>query len=146
MGRPTDKPESLNRGDRPANRRSITGYTDKLTVEGQEPGYHYCWVNDDKVARFERASYEFVTHECIVGDVKIAACAPGAKISMPVGNGVTGYLMRVQEEFYNSDMDLIQTDIDEKERDMYRNLNSHSDGSYGKVELAGAERVRVKRN
>jgi hypothetical protein len=134
MMKKTDKPSTLNRSDRPT-RLPITGFRNKLTVEGQEAGFHYCWVRDDLIARFERAEYSFVTHDVIVGDVHIASSAIGGKVSVPGGNGVTLFLMRVPQELYDGDMQELADDIDEKELDMYRQLNSSKDGQYGKVEI-----------
>jgi hypothetical protein len=124
----------LNRAQRP-DRIPITGFRDKLTVEGKEPGFHYAWIRDDFVARAERASYEYVTHEVIVGDTRIAASAIGGKVSIPGGNGVTLFLMRVPQEYYDSDMDEMQAEVDAREADMKRTLNSGQDGQYGKVEV-----------
>lgn len=124
---------SLNRAGRPA-RLPITGLRNKLTVEGKEPGFHYAWIRDDFIGRAERAWYEYVTHDVIVGDGQMTAI--GGKISIPGGNGVTLFLMRVPEEYYQQDMDEQQKDIEAKEADMYRNLNSGKDGQYGKVDVA----------
>lgn len=121
----------LNRTGRPT-RMPITGLRNKLTVEGQEPGYHYAWIRDDFVGTAERAWYEFVTHDVIVGDGQMRAI--GGKISIPGGNGVTLFLMRVLEEYYKSDMDEQQAEIEAKEADLFRNLNSGVDGRYGKVD------------
>ena len=129
----------LNRAERP-KRIPITGFRNKLTVEGQEPGFHYCWVRDDLVSRHERAEYEFVTHDVIVGDAAITAV--GGKVAVPGGNGVTLFLMRVPQELYDADMKELRDDVDEKEVDMYRSLNSGIDGQYGKVELDVKSRGR----
>jgi hypothetical protein len=122
----------LNRSERP-KRIPITGFRNKLTVEGQEAGFHYAWIRDDFISRAESSAYEFVVHEVKVGDATMMAV--GGKISVPGGNGVTLFLMRVPQEYYDGDMDEMAADIDEKEADMYRQLNSGKDGQYGKVEL-----------
>lgn len=137
MSRPQveSRPASLNRGDRPA-RAPINGLRDVLQVRGKEPGWHYCWVNDDQVARFEAAWYEFVTHPVIVGDRRIdVATQQGNKVSLKVGADLTGYLMRVQDEFYLEDMKAIDAETNKREETLRRNLNSNDNGRYGKVEI-----------
>lgn len=144
MGRPknTDEVDSLNRAERP-HRTPINGSRSILDVQGQEPGWHYCWVNDEKVPRFENAAYEFVTHDVIVGDKRIdAAGRIGNKVSIPAGNGVTAYLMRILDEYYTEDMEALHADLDEKEQAMYQELNSGSDGRYGEVRINHAGKRR----
>ncbi len=67
MARPNmeERPEKLNRSERP--KRSPLGRRDKLKVTGQEPGWHYCWVNDENVDEYMEHDYVFVTHEVSVG-------------------------------------------------------------------------------
>lgn len=137
--RKNEQPSTLNRSERP-KRLPITGFRNKLTVEGQEPDFHYCWVRDDLIARFERAAYEFVTHDVVVGDAQVTAI--GGKVSIPGGNGVTLFLMRVPQEYYNQDMQEMYDDVDAKEEDMFRSLNSGKDGQYGKVDLATKSRKK----
>ena len=108
-----------------------------MNVQGQEPGWHYCWPTDDMVPRYENAGYVFVTHDVVVGDRKInAASQIGGKISIPGGNGVTHYLMRILDEYAKQDDDALQAEIDERESAMKAELNAESDGRYGKVEIA----------
>lgn len=115
-------------------RTPINGYKNVLSVDGQEPGYHYCWVEQDNVPRYENADYEFVTHDVVVGDRKVnGASQIGGKISIPGGNGMTLYLMRVLEEYYDEDFNALQDEIAEKEASLRRELNSKNDGRYGQV-------------
>src|ERR1035437_3870371 len=130
MGRPKneDRPQSLNRSERP-KRVPINGLRDKLTVVGQEVGWHYCWVNEDKVDRFQLAFYEFVTHDCIIGDKHCdAATMIGGKHSKAVGNGMTAYLMRCTQEDFDSDNKEELAQIKAREDAMKRELNSSTDG------------------
>lgn len=138
MARPKleDRPSKINPSERP-RRNPVNGTRDVLNVQGQEEGYHYCWVNEDNVPRYEQASYEFVTHEVRIGDKLINnASQMGGKVSKAVGNGVTGYLMRVLDEYYKADMAALAADIDELEGTMKAELNSGADGQYGKVEIS----------
>ena len=129
------RPTSLDRDEKPV-RTPVHGGKNLLTVEGQEAGFHYCWVNDYNVPRFQKALYEFVTHAVVIGDRKIDAVSGiGAKHSIPVGNGVTAYLMRIPEEYYNADVQALNEKVDFSEAAMFEHLNSKKDGTYGKVEI-----------
>ena len=147
MGRPAkvileDRPSSLNRSERP-KRVPINGRRDILTVIGQEPGWHYCWVNEDKVPRFQQGYYEFVSHDCVVGDVAVnQASMIGGKISKAVGNGVTAYLMRCTDEDFEEDNRLELAEIKAREDSMKAQLNSSADGRYGKVVIEQNKPVR----
>jgi len=144
MGRPRneDRPQSLNRSERP-KRVPINGLRDKLTVVGQEEGWHYCWVNEDKVPRFEMAGYNFVDHDVTVGDRKIdSASMIGGKISYAVGNGVTAYLMRCTQEDFEADNREELAEIKAREDAMKRDLNAPTDGRYGKVEIGQNKSAR----
>lgn len=142
MARPSeDKPSTLNRSERP-QRVPINGLRDKLSVRGQEPGWHYCWVNEDKVDRYLGGHYEFVTHEVQVGDRKIdQASMIGGKVSLPVGNGVTAYLMRCDEKVFEEEMALTNERTDQTEQSLRENLNNGADGKYGKVEIGRGRRI-----
>lgn len=137
MARPKleDRPSTINRSERP-KRNPINGHRDILNVTGQEEGYHYCWVNEDKVPRYEQAWYEFVSHDVKVGDRQInTATQLGGKVSLAVGNNLTAYLMRVPQEYYDEDMAAQQAEVDAKESSMKASLNSGADGRYGSVDI-----------
>lgn len=137
-----DRPNNLNRSERP-QRTPIHGLRDKLSVDGQEAGFHYVWVNDYNVDSYLSGGYDFVTHNVKVGDKHInVAASGGGKVSFPVGNGVTGFLMRITDEFYKEDQQTVQKEIDEKEQALQADLNSKSDGRYGKVELSQSKPLR----
>jgi hypothetical protein len=135
MARPKleDRPNKLNTSERP-HRVPINGLRDKMSVEGQEPGWHYCWVNDYNVPKYEGAGYVFVTHEVTVGSKHVNVGVPiGEKVSFFVGNGTTAYLMRLQDEYFIEDEAHVQGEVDEREAAMKANLNSKEDGRYGSV-------------
>lgn len=136
MARPNqieDRPSTVNRSDRP-KRVPINGLRDILSVKGKEDGYHYCWVTDAYVAKYELAGYDYVTHEVVVGDRRINAGAQiGAKVSMPVGNGTTGYLMRCPQEVYEEERSYVESLTDEQESAM-RDASKES-GRYGEVRI-----------
>ena len=136
-----DRPSKVNRSDRP-KRVPINGYRNILSVMGQEPGWHYCWVNEDKVPRYEQAAYEFVTHDVIVGDRRVnAASQIGGKVSLAVGNQLIAYLMRVLQEYYDEDMAALNAEIDKQDAGMQSQLNSGADGQYGKVQIEQSKPV-----
>lgn len=113
----------------------IHGEHNKLTIEPQEAGYHYIWVNDDKVGKYERAGYEFVTHDCTIGDTHVnhATSMATGRVTIPMGNGVIGVAMRCANEIYQAELDAIHTKVDELEKGMHKGLQSKTDGRYGKV-------------
>ena len=126
-------------------RTPINGYRDVLKVDGQDPNYHYAWIGDNMVPKFEAADYEFVTHDVVVGDRKInAASQLGSKISMPSGNGRTLFLMRQLLEYYNEDMAAYHAEIDAGEATMIGNLTKEA-GRYGTVEMDVTKSFKGKR-
>lgn len=141
-----DRPSKLNRADRP-KRVPINGFRDMLTVEGQEAGWHYCWVNDVQVDRYLAAGYEYVSHEVVVGSKKIdSASQTGGKVVKAVGNGVTAYLMRVPQEYYEEDMRSLQDHIDANEMAMRSALNSRQDGQYGEVKIEQSKPLATRKS
>lgn len=109
------------------NRTPITGIRTKLSLTGEEPGWHYAWINEDNVGTATDASYEFVSHSIKVGNRHIdVSDMQGAKISRNVGAGVIAYLMRVPQEWYDEDMALEQKEkVDAKEEQLHVELNSN---------------------
>ena len=139
MARPKieeDRPSKIDRSERP-KRVPINGHRDVLSVQGKEAGWHYCWVNEDQVPRYEAGWYDFVEHDVVIGDRKVnAASQIGHKISLAVGNGVTAYLMRCREEDYQADMKERDDEIAKSEQALKARLNSKEDGQYGKVDFS----------
>ena len=127
-----NKPSKLNRSGRP-KRISIHGTRDALEVKGQEPGWHYCWVNEDRVDRYQNGGYDFVDHEVIVGDRKIdAASQVGGRISKAVGLNLAGYLMRCPQEVYEEELGLVDQETDERTAGIH--AREREPGFYGKIE------------
>jgi hypothetical protein len=132
-------PSKINRSGRP-KRVPIHGLRDKLVVHGQEPGWHYCLVNEDKCPLYESAGYEFVSHEVQIGDRQIdVAQEVGGKVSLKVGNNLTGYLMRCTEEDYEEEMRLVDEETNSKESALFQSLNSKEDGKYGEVRVESSK-------
>lgn len=147
MARPKleDRPSKVNRADRP-KKVSINGYRNILGVGGLEEGWHYCWVNDTNVDRYQSAYYDFVEHEVVIGDRKVdAASQIGGRISKAVGNGVTAYLMRCTEEDYQEEMANVHGEADAIERALLDTSRSKTkdDGHYGEVQIGFSPKGRV---
>lgn len=143
--RPKEERPSTALGERSDNpkRVPIQGRRDVLSVRGQEPGWHYCWVNDriggdeGNIDRYLEGGYEFVEHAVIIGDRKIdSASRMGNKISKAVGNGVTAYLMRCPEEVYQEELALMNEDAWRQTTAIEASLNAKEEGKYGKVEIS----------
>lgn len=135
-----DRPSKVNRSDRP-ERVSINGLRDKLSVRGQEPGWHYCWVNEDNVEQYKLGGYEFVTHEVQVGSRKIdQASMTGGRVALPGGNGFLIFLLRCPQDVYEDEQNLVNERTDSTEQSLRENLNSGIDGRYGKVVIGRQRR------
>ena len=140
----TERPDKLDRSKR-EDRVPIHGDRDRLSIEGQEEGFHYCWVNDYNVPKFERAGYTFVEHSVVIGDRRVdAASSTGVKHSLAVGNGITAYLMRCPNEYFDQDMASLNDKVDSYEVAMYEQLNSKKDGVYGKVDISVGSKTKAK--
>ncbi len=109
----------------------------KLDVKGKEPGFHYAWVNEDKVdARLEEG-FELVTHPVSVGtrNVSAATLSNGSIcVTLPVGAGVTGFLMRIPQELYDQDVKYQNKIVDQTEETMRAQLKQN--GLSGTLEIA----------
>lgn len=108
-----------------------------LTVDGKEDGFHYCWMNEDQVDRRLLQGYDFVTHDVMVGDIRLSAVAssqrPGATvISRNVGAGVVAYLMRIPNEYHQEDLKYLESLNDNLEESMH-NMGPQG-GLTGKIE------------
>lgn len=138
------RPSKINRSARPT-RTPIHGLRDKLVIQGAEPGWHYCIVNDNNVDMYLSANYEFVTHEVRIGDRHIdSAQEVGGKVSLKVGNGVVGYLMRCTEEDFQEEMKLVDDETTSKEQALFQSLNSKEDGKYGTVKVEQSKAIGRK--
>lgn len=110
----------------------INGMRTKLEVTGQEPGFHYAWINDENVGTALDNDYEFVEHAVKVGHKHIdVSQMQGSKISRNVGNGVVAYLMRIPEEWYQDNMLENQNYVDFTEKQLY--VESNSNGLSGTI-------------
>jgi hypothetical protein len=135
MRKSENRPDNLNRADRPQRSSIHDVGRDKMSVKGIKPGFHPCWVNDYNVDAFLQAGYDFVTYGVTVGEKQLAAVSEGGKHSIAAGNGVVAYLMEIPEEYYQADLKIIENETSEKERAMFEGLRSKDQGRYGEVKI-----------
>jgi hypothetical protein len=108
-----------------------------LTVDNQEPGYHYYWASDSQdipggIKRFLDAGYTFVTDPTKVGDPTVnQSSGIGSAVSINGGRGTRLYLMRIPLEWYNEDQQKMEDQIKELEMTM----RQPKEGEYGKVKM-----------
>jgi hypothetical protein len=124
----------------------ISGSREVLTVRGAEElekEFHLCWVNDYLVEKFKLAGYEFIywnelTEENTqVGDVRINADSPmESRVSKSVGNGVTGFLMKLPLEYWEEDQAEKAKRSKETEQAMRKSFIENDNGRYGNVQIA----------
>ena len=119
-------------------RTPVSGNRDILNVKGTDDGFVYRWVNDtdDRIQMFEKGGYEKVDHEVEIGSVAVnRATTVGKTVTKNVGKGTEAHLMRIKREWYDEDQANKQTQVDDTEAAMKQQLNSGSDGQYGKVKF-----------
>uniref|UniRef100_A0A6M3KP34 Uncharacterized protein n=1 Tax=viral metagenome TaxID=1070528 RepID=A0A6M3KP34_9ZZZZ len=112
-----------------------------------EPGYHYHLVNDvdNRIERFKKAGYELVTGK--VHDKGSNVEDPsqmGSVASHPVGKGVTGYYMRIPQEWYDQDQAEKQEENDRIMNQIKNGFSSRKpiDNMFGRVTVDD----NIKRN
>lgn len=117
-------------------RTPVSGYRSVLTYSNKEPGYVYRFVNDyeGRIQVFLNAGYELVpTGEGQVGDKRVGTATDmGTIVSRPAGGGITSYLMRIKQEWYDEDQQVKLAHIKQMEQDMADQKGSFVNG-YGKV-------------
>lgn len=116
-------------------RRSPLSRKNILTVSGKEPGYVYRVVNDteDRVADLTEQGYEVVSSNKVsVGDKRVSKATPeGSVMSVSVGGGKKGIIMRIRQDYYDEDQKAKQDYVAETER---ATKQKALDGTYGKLE------------
>ena len=114
------KAPASKRPDRSKPKRVPLGHRDRLTFGEMEEGFNYRVVSDSKLGRVDKAlagGYEFVHSEEQLGDTVAAEAASiDSRVSKPVGNGATGWLMRFKSEWYNEDQAAKEAELKETEK------------------------------
>lgn len=128
--------EAISKAPSGRTRRSPLARRNVLTVVGKEPGFVYRIVNDteDRVSELQEQGYETVSSNKVqVGDKRVSKASPeGSVMSMSVGGGRRGVVMRQREDFYNEDQQAKQDYINETER---ATKAEALNGTYGKLEI-----------
>ena len=129
----------MKRTDKKVKRKLLGGVADPLSFENKDPDFHYRVFNDDpsKPGRIQMAldaGYEVVINEAPLG-VSTADTAGklGSGVTRPVGNGVTGVLMRKPRDWYEEDQKEKQKLVDETESAIRRNMNEGN--KFGKLDI-----------
>ena len=129
----------MKRTDKKAKRKLLGGLADPLSFTEKESSFEYRVFNDDplkqgRIQMAKEAGWEVVTGENDLG-VSTADTAGrlGSGVTRPVGNGVTGVLMRKPRDWYEEDQNEKQKLVDETEAVIRRNMNEGN--KYGKLDV-----------
>ena len=124
--------EATNRPDRSKKQRVPLGARNRLSFSGLDnKNFVYRVINDDgdRLMRAQDAGYEFVASDKKMGDVRVAeGTTPGSNVAKPVGNGMTGYLMRIPKKFHEEDQAAKEATIRKTEESMKPDTTA---GQYG---------------
>jgi hypothetical protein len=107
------------RPDRSVKTRTPLGARNRLGFTNLDSRFNYRVINDqdDRLTEAVEAGYEFVESDEKLGDTRVAeGSTPGSRVAKPVGNGVTGYLMRIPMKFYKEDQAAKAAKVDESEK------------------------------
>jgi len=119
----------------PLANRSVLG------VKGRDPDYMYRIVNDvgDRINSFQEAGWEIVADKDVtIGDRRCGrASQDGSGVTVPVGNGVQGYLLRQKKAYYQEDQDFKEKTIRDLERSMKQDAEDNN--FYGKIKMSSSE-------
>jgi hypothetical protein len=140
-GRPATS-DTVSTSKRP-KRIPMSGSRMKMQLDEEfldSENYHYAWINDQKGLLYDakRAGYEHVTTDEIPswGQRNVdTANANSSVVSMPVGQGVVAFLMKQPMEFHKEDVAEGDKLWQSREADMKKELNSGTEGRYGKVDI-----------
>ncbi len=133
----TNQKEAIAKTPERRVRRTPIGARNVLTVQGKEPGYEYRFVNDegDRVQSFLDNGWETVAAKGVqIGDKRLgAAGTDGSVAKASVGQGKTGVLLRIREDWYKEDQAAKQGYVNKTEEAM---KETALDGTYGKLEIS----------
>jgi len=95
---------AANRPKRSEKTRIPLGARNRLTFSATPKGFVDRVINDTdgRLDAALDAGYEFVESGTKLGDDRVAeGTTLGSRVSKPVGNGTTGYLMRIRQDWYD---------------------------------------------
>ena len=115
--------------------RTPVGRRNVLSVRGQEAGYEYRIVNDDKdrIDLFKEAGWEIVqSSDVSVGDKRVGqTVTPGTAAMVSVGGGMKGIVMRIKQEWYDEDQEAKRTNV----RSLEAATRDESGADYGEFKI-----------
>jgi hypothetical protein len=136
VGRPSKKEQRA--ADRP-NRIPVSAARDKLGVFGKDPNKYYRWVKDkdldgERLFIFQQAGYQFVKPEEVsVSKTDIHQSEDhGSVIRKSAGQGEYHYLMSLDKDWRESDLEEKSQKVQEQLQDIYPDMD---DGYYGDIKL-----------
>ena len=116
-------------------KRTPLGQRNRLTYDNLDPAFEYRVINDkdDRLKRAQEAGYEFVHEAGKLGDERVAeGTSIDSRVAKPVGNGMTGFLMRIPKELYAEDQAGKIAEIEKTEAAMTpADKEGKGTGSYG---------------
>ena len=130
-------------------KRLLLGGVSQKLASSARPGYVRRWFNDtgNRLAEAKEAGYEFVD-----GDPRARSTDTGSRLSQVVGSqesgqGMRGYLMEKQEDWYREDMaEKQRLGIDERERSIKAGNIEGSVGSEGRYIPDGGQAIKIGAN
>lgn len=120
--------EAVNR----PRRAPVDGYRSKLAVRGKDLNYEY-YIATDKDGRIQDLQdrgWEIVDDKSVtLGDRRVSRpSSEGTAITVDVGNGDTGYLMRIKREWYEEDQAVKQNIANERVAALKAEAQEFKDG------------------
>lgn len=101
--------------------RTPLSQRNRISFGNLDKNFVYRVVNDkdERLKQALEGGYEFVESDEKLGDERAAeGTAIDSRVAKPVGNGVTGYLMRIKKEWYEEDQAAKAAEVDKSEEAM----------------------------
>lgn len=120
------------RPDRSKPQRVKFADRNRISFSNMDPDYVYRVVNDKdgRIAKLQGIGYELVQDDEQIGDYRVAEGSKlGRAVSKPVGNGVTGYLMKIRKDFYEEDQNEKSAVVDKIEKALKPNSSKEEYGT-----------------
>jgi hypothetical protein len=118
-----------------------------LSIQNRDPNFKYRVVNDKpgRVERFKLAGW-VVDEGGTVGDtIAGRATSVDSVTSAPVGQGITGIVMKIPNELYEEDQETKQAKVDELEKSMLEQAKDEINTAGGVTEDAVRGGVQINR-
>lgn len=132
--------EATNRPNRAQKKRKPIGRKNKL-VAPKKKGYVRRFINDipGRLQEFLDAGYTVVNDGSKTGDDNVGRASKlGGNSMTPVGGGLDGILVEIQEDWYREDQANKQKEIDKKEESLLLDENGNpldKDKVFGELKI-----------